>query len=246
MKQSTRLFYSLVINAIVFLLCVFTTTNAYFGYWGYLFGEGGVLMFRYCTNETLILLGLSSLPYVIFGWRELKSHKPIPPLLKTFPHLTMAMTMGVVLVVIFFLAPWYAYQRGPLAYFSLFGLPTNLFAHLVIPFGALLSYLVYEEPYWSPHSLWIRAIPTMAPMLLYAGIVSTLATLHLLSSDPELNNVYGFMDLASNPWWVSVITGVTALLTTYFEGVILFIGQAKLMARYHQNALVPRSRAPRK
>ena len=42
------------------------------------------------------------------------------------------------------------------AYFSLFGFPINFFSHLLIPFGALMSYLVYEEPFWSKRSILLR------------------------------------------------------------------------------------------
>jgi hypothetical protein len=126
MMPHRRLLYTIILIALLVLLCTFTATNAYFGYLGNLSGNGGPLMFTFFTNDTTILLGFSSLLYVIYSIRLYRKNLPIPPFLKTIRHLTITMTMGAVLVVVFFLAPWYASSRGPLAYFSLFGFPINI------------------------------------------------------------------------------------------------------------------------
>ena len=151
------------------------------------------------------------------------------------------MVMGVVLVVVFFLAPWTAYHSGSKAYWSLFGFPIDFFSHFLIPCGALLSYLVFEEPFPSRYSLRYRSLPSILPILLYSIIVSSLATNHFLSPEEKFNNVYGVMDLAANPWWVSLITGLTVLITTYFEGVVLLLGQQKVARKRTLQALPTRA-----
>lgn len=84
MKPRTRLLYSILLNAALVVLCLFTSTNAYFGYWGNLFGYGGVLIFTFFTNDTLILLGLSSLLYLIDASLLYGKTKPIPQATKPF------------------------------------------------------------------------------------------------------------------------------------------------------------------
>jgi hypothetical protein len=65
MMPHRRLLYTIILIALLVLLCTFTATNAYFGYLGNLSGNGGPLMFTFFTNDTTILLGFSSLLYVI-------------------------------------------------------------------------------------------------------------------------------------------------------------------------------------
>jgi hypothetical protein len=227
-NPKTRLIVSLVINALIVLIEIYVGTNAFFGYVGSSKGGAGVLMFRFFTEDSNILLGLSSLLYVIYAAIALKKGTAVPDWLKVFRLIAVTATTTTFVVVLLFLAPMIAIAYSPIAYFYMFGFPNMFFTHFLCPLSAVVSFLLFEERYESPRPLWERAFITLVTVTLYAVIVGCLASFQLISADESVNNVYGFMDATAGPWWHTPLAVLLIFGATYGEGLLLLLFQKKI------------------
>jgi hypothetical protein len=231
--EKKRLSLSLGFNGLIVLLESYVETNAYFGYVGGPLGKSGAgnLMFRFFTEDSNLLLGLSCLLYLIYGFLELKRGMPIPKAVKLIKLIATAAVTTTFLVVLLFLAPAVAisYQQ-PLYYFAMFSWPNMTFTHLLCPALAVVSFLLFEEPMPQKDPYWKTAFWTLLTVGAYAAIVGTLASLHLISDDESVDNVYGFMDATVNGWG-TLLAIVLIFAGTYGEGVLLLWGQDKIRLR---------------
>jgi hypothetical protein len=229
-----QMYLSIAFNALIFLLECYVLSNAYFGYVRNAKGEGGqgAMMFHFFTEDSNLLLGISSLLYLIFVSRSLKG-KAMPNWVKVFRLVAVTAVTTTFLVVLLFLAPAvvivYHYS-----YFSMFGFPNTFFTHFVCPLLAIASHLFFEEPLEKKKPDWQMAFFCLITVVLYAIIIGTLASLHLVSSDEQVNNVYGFMDITVN-WWASLIAIITIIGGTYGEGILLLKGQRRIQKKSPAN-----------
>jgi len=230
--QKKHLYPSLIINSLIVLLETYVLTNAYYGYVPGANGKGGqgVMMFRFFTEDSNLVLGFSCLLYVIFSLISLKTKRSYRGI-GLFKMIATAAVTTTFLVVLFFLAPATAILYKT-SYFMMFSWPNMLFTHFLCPVLAVVSFLFFEEPLESVHNDWQNACFALATVVPYAIIVGTLASLHLISSDETINNVYGFMDATAN-WWATSLAVVIILTGTYFEGFFL----AKLQRKIHSKAV---------
>jgi hypothetical protein len=235
-KSKKRLIASLVLNAVVFLIECYAISNSAFGYARVGSGSGqGYLMFRFFTEDSNIVLGISSLLYVVFAGISLKKGTEIPFWLRRVRLIAVTAVTTTFMVVFFFLAPYTGYAYG--RYWLMWSLPNMTFTHFVCPVSSVISFLYLEKEEGSPLPSWKEAFFGLISVLLYVSIMIPLASSQLISSDETVNNVYGFMDATANPWWVSVLAVTSIVGGTYLEAFLLALFQKKIAARRTQKSL---------
>jgi hypothetical protein len=225
--EKKHLSLSLGCSGLIVLLECYVETNAYFGYVGGPLGKSGAgnLMFRFFTEDSNLLLGLSCLLYLIYGLLALQKDQAIPNWVKLVKLIATTATTTTFMVVLVFLAPMVAINyQNPLYYFAMFSWPNMTFTHFVCPALAVVSFLLFEEPMPEKNPHWKTAFWTLLTVGTYAVIVGTLASLHQISEDESVNNVYGFMDATVNPWGTTLAI-VLIFALTYGEGVGLLYAQ---------------------
>lgn len=228
MLMEKRIRIGLIFNIVIVLLECFVQTNTYYGYLlaPTFHGGSGVLMFRFFTEDSNILLGLSSLFYV-FGVVLSKNHI-VPSWIKRLRYITTNAVVTTFVVVFLFLAPYAGVVYH--SYFVMFSWPNMLFTHLICPFLSLFSF-VYFEKGRDEIIPWREAFYGLISVGLYAVIVGSLASTQSISSDPSINNVYGFMDATANAWWVTPLAFTLIVSGTFAEGIGILSWQKKNEAR---------------
>jgi hypothetical protein len=233
MKNSkTRFYWSLGINILIFLIECYVISNAYFGFVGSTSGGQKALMFRFFTEDSNILLGISCLIYVIVALVYAKKNKPFPLWIRRLKFIAITAVTTTFMVVFLFLDPYIGFSYGGgLAFFAMWSWPNMCFTHFLCPVLSVLSFLFLEEKEDSPYVMWKEAFFPLIPVLLYAIIVGTLAGLKVFSAtDSSINNVYGFMDPTVRPWG-SALAFVLIPALTYGEGYLWLFVQKKIAAK---------------
>jgi hypothetical protein len=222
--MKNRRVISLVINGLIVLLECFVMTNTFYGYLLAPTFQGGsnVLMFRFFTEDSNILLGLSSLAYLLAV--VFRKGQPIPNWIKKIRFIATNAVMTTFVVVFLFLAPYAGVVYH--AYYVMFSWPNMCFTHFLCPFLSVFSF-VYCEEKEAGITPWKEAFYGLVSVVLYAIIVGSLASTQSISSDPSVNNVYGFMDATANAWWVTPLAFTLIISATYGEGVGLLAWQKK-------------------
>jgi hypothetical protein len=217
---------SVILNGIVLLMEAYVLPNCYFAFvtTGTTSSAPGVLMFRFFTEDSNILLALSALLYLIFSIYAHRHQTQIPYGIRLFRYIAVTAVTTTFMVVLLFLAPYCGVAYGRL--WLMWSWPNMLFTHFFCPVLSVLSFVFFEAKE-SDHPLWKEAFWVLSSVLLYAAIVGSLASLHLISSDQSVNNVYGFMDATAGPWWVTPLAFSLIVGGTYGEGVLLRYGQKK-------------------
>jgi hypothetical protein len=95
---------------------------------------------------------------------------------------------------------------------------------------SIVSAIFFEEPLANAVP-WKEAFLGLSTVLLYAIVVGSLASTQTISSDPKINNVYGFMDATAGAWWVTPLAFTLIISGTYGEGVLLLFLEKKRQAK---------------
>jgi hypothetical protein len=216
MSSQKRTILALVANGLVLAIEIVILLNSYFGFLVPGSGGSGNLMFRFFTEDSNLLLGVSSLFFLLaHGVCSLRK-TPVPSGIKILRYIATVAVTTTALVVLFFLAPYagVAYH----AFWYMWSFPNMFFTHFLCPVLSIVSFLFFEEPL-EERNPWEGALLGLASVLLYAIIVGSLASTQSISSDPSVNNVYGFMDATAGAWWVTPLAFTLIISGTYFEGV---------------------------
>lgn len=230
MSSEKRRKIALILNLAIVLIEGVILFNCYFGFItvnGRSSG-GGYLMFRFFTEDSNILLGLSSLAYLIADLVSYKKKTSLPAWVKSFRYIASVAITTTALVVLFFLAPYCGVVYGN--FWGMWGFPNTFFTHFVCPVLSLVSAIFFEEPLENVVP-WKEAFLGLSTVLLYAIVVGSLASTQTISSDPQINNVYGFMDATAGPWWVTPLAFTLIISETYGEGVLLLFFEKKRQSK---------------
>jgi hypothetical protein len=184
---------ALILNLVIVVLELWVMNNTFFGILGE--AQWG-RMFRFFTEDSNAILGISSLLMAIFQIRHLRNGKAIPKGIVRFHFIGTAGVLTTFFVVLFFLLPVTAIQYG--IWYAMWSFPNMFFTHLTCPILAFLSFTVFEAelPLRKRDSLF-----SLIEVCTYATVIGTFATLHLFS----IENIYGFMDFYSHPWWMEML-----------------------------------------
>lgn len=220
MTSEKRQKIALLMNLLLGLVETYAILNCYFGFVkaSPSSSGGGSLMFRFFTEDSNILLLISVWAYVVWGFIALKKGTSLPRGVKILRYIATVAVTTTNLVVFFFLAPYCAYAYG--SYWIMWSWPNMIFTHFFCPVLSDVSYLLFEEPLEKAVP-WKEAFVSLSSVLLYAIIVGSLASTQNISSDPSINNVYGFMDATAGAWWVTPLALTLIISGTYGEGVLL-------------------------
>lgn len=219
-----KIIWALSIDSFIFIMETLVMLNTYFGtiLAPGAKGGSGPLMFRFFTEDSNIVLGLSSLCMAICLIRSLKSGKEIPLWASAFKFMGTIGVETTFLVVLFYLMPLTAAAYG--SFFAMWCFPNMFFTHLVMPLLAFFSFAFLEtEPAFDKKLSFLSLIEVS----LYAILVGTFASLHLFGVD----NVYQFMDVTQHPWWFTVLVFLGIFLGTYFAGFFTLKLRAKINSK---------------
>ena len=202
-------------------------------YFGFIVVNGkstgsGYLMFRFFTEDSNIFLALSSLTYLIADLLALKAKSSLPIWVKRFRYIATIAVTTTALVVLFFLAPYMGIAYGN--FWLMWSLPNMTFTHFVCPVLSIVSAIFFEEPLANAVP-WKEAFLGLSTVLVYAIVVGSLASTQTISSDPQINNVYGFMDATAGAWWVTPLAFTLIISGTYGEGVLLLFLEKKRQSK---------------
>lgn len=213
---------SLVLNAIIFLLTVFSTFSALFDYRFMTSGSSitfnpNFSIFKYFTTDSNIILGIISAVVMAFEIAALAKKKYELP--KSLYVLKLLATTGVTLTMIttiVYLAP-----KDPLGYFNKF-LDSNFFFHLIIPILALISFVCFEKTNTlSKKTTLIAILPMVAYIIFYA--CNTLMHLENNSVAPGYD-FYGFFDAGL---LFAILLIPLMIVITYLISVVLWFVNKK-------------------
>jgi hypothetical protein len=226
-KSQRNYHLSLLFNGLVILFESVILPNCYFSFirTSSSGSAPGVLMFRFFTEDSNILLALSALTYVIATIVAHHRQKPIPYGLRLFRFIAVTAVTTTFMVVLLFLSPYCGFVYH--AWWVMWSWPNMLFTHFFCPVLSVISFIFFEEKE-SDHPLWKEAFWTLLTVGIYGVIVCCLASLHLISSDESVNNVYGFMDATAGAWWMTPLAFILIISGTYGEGVVLRLCQNKV------------------
>lgn len=226
-----RLLLSIIINSVLLVLEAIVLSNCYFSFIRN--ASSGTaphnLMFRFFTEDSNLLLAVSSLIYIIFGTLAYKKGTPLPFWVKRFRLISVTAVTTTFAVVLLFLNPyaWHLYGQP----FLMFSWPNMIFTHLLFPLTSIFSFLALEEDEKPSQSFYKESCWSLLSIAIYAAVVGTLASNHLISSDQTINNVYGFMDVTAGKWWQSPLAFILIFLGTYLEAFGLLKGQKAIAGK---------------
>jgi hypothetical protein len=216
---------SLWINLAIVAMECYVLPNCYYGFIG---GNGPhALMFRFFTEDSNILLGLSSLLYIVVLLVYARKNKELPLWIKRVRFVATTAVTTTFLVVLLFLEPYVFFTYHQVL--SMFSFPNMFFTHLICPLSSIISFIFFEEKECDEkHKKYQEAFFTLISVVTYAAIVGSLASNHLISSNQSINNVYGFMDATAGPAYLTPLAFTLIISGTYGTGVLWLFFQTKV------------------
>jgi hypothetical protein len=223
MTSRTRLKVAFYLNCLLLVLELYALLNCYFGFIGN--GGQGAFMFHFFTESSNALLALTTLLMLVYLGRALFGNHPIPKAIMIIRLIGVAATMTTFWTVFIYLEPACLYFGWGLKMFSF---PNMFFTHLTCPLLGLASFLFFEPviPY---KNRWAVSSFALISVFTYAAIIIPLASLKLLSSDPNVNNVYAVCDATVHPWY-TVLAVSLVFLVTYFGAFLYLYLQKKIQS----------------
>src|SRR5574344_1043503 len=166
MTDGKRRVFSLAINSLIVAIECYVLSNSYFGYCACK-GQGN-LMFRFFTEDSNLLLGLSCLLYALLTLIK----KGTPSWVRWLRYVATGAISTTFFVVFFFLAPATGILYG--SYWLMWSWPNATSTHFVCPVLSVVSFLLFEEKA-EFSSVWKRACLTLLTVGPYAVVVGSLA-----------------------------------------------------------------------
>ena len=187
----------------------------------------GLLVLRYFTIDSNLLMAVASLIYIVFDILLLRKRiEKIPTWLHYFKHMGTVGVALTCLTVIFFLAPTMAVNsKDFLAYFTLFA-SYNLIFHLLVPVLAIVVFLFFEkEAILSFKSTFIGIIP----MVIYGAFYVAMTLTHMENGVPMKGyDWYGFI---AGGVIFAPISLAAMILATYAISFLLYLSDKKIGRR---------------
>ena len=159
MKNNKLFIASFILNILTFLL-VLVGVIVMITIGSKALGETNITVFKYFTFQSNIFMGAVALVYAIYQLLIiLNKRDKLPHVLLVFNHVGVTAVGLTFLIVIFFLAPGYGFDK---MYNN-----ANLFFHALVPIVAMINYMFLEK---ECSFKFINTLFSIIPSLLY-GIV---------------------------------------------------------------------------
>ena len=137
MKNNKLFIASFIINALIFLL-VLTGVIVMISVRSDALGETDITVFKYFTFQSNVFMGVVAFIYALYQLLIiLNKRDKLPHVLLVFNHVGVTAVGLTFLIVIFFLAPGYGFDK---MYTN-----ANFFFHGVVPLLAMINYMFIEK-----------------------------------------------------------------------------------------------------
>ena len=207
MKNSKLFIASFIINVLVFILFL-TGTIIMFTIGSGALTSNGLSVFKFFTFQSNVFMGIVAFVYGYYQLLIIKGKKNnIPHVLLVFNHIGVTAVGLTFLIVIFFLAPGYGFDK---MYNN-----ANLFFHALVPLFAMINYMFLEKEC----TIKFKETPlAIIPSLLY-GIVYFIVVASL--------NAYGdinidFYMFGQNGPLIGAFNFLAVMSIAYGFGLIVF------------------------
>lgn len=171
-------------------------------------GDRGITVFKYFTFQSNIFMGVVALIYAYYQLLILLNKRDkLPHVLLVFNHVGVTAVGLTFLIVIFFLAPGYGFDK---MYNN-----ANLFFHALVPLFAMTNYMFIEKECAIKFK---ETLFSIIPSLLY-GIVYFIVVASL--------NAYGdinidFYMFGANGPFIGALNFIAVMSIAYGFGLVLF------------------------
>lgn len=201
-------------NACIAVFVAFAVAWAMSGLWSGPNADSGLMIFRYFTVDSNILMGITAAAAAAAEQKVLAGERSCVPAsilaLKLVATAAVALTM---LVTVFFLAPTKPPTDSPINLF----IHSNFFLHLAVPTLSVLTFVLFEKTQSIPFRMTFAAL---IPMGIYSVFYMAITLLHSHNGTiAEGYDWYGFFfaGMAS----IAIVLPAM-LLVTYGIGVALW------------------------
>ena len=207
MKNNKLFIASFILNILTFLL-VLVGVIVMITIGSKALGETNITVFKYFTFQSNIFMGAVALVYAIYQLLIiLNKRDKLPHVLLVFNHVGVTAVGLTFLIVIFFLAPGYGFDK---MYNN-----ANLFFHALVPMVAMLNYMFLEK---ECSFKFLNTLFSIIPSLLY-GIVYFIVVVSL--------NAYGdinidFYMFGANGPLIGAFNFIAVMSIAYGFGVTIY------------------------
>ena len=207
MKNNKLFIASFILNILTFLL-VLVGVIVMITIGSKALGETNITVFKYFTFQSNIFMGAVALVYAIYQLLIiLNKRDKLPHVLLVFNHVGVTAVGLTFLIVIFFLAPGYGFDK---MYNN-----ANLFFHALVPIVAMLNYMFLEK---ECSFKFLNTLFSIIPSLLY-GIVYFIVVASL--------NAYGdinidFYMFGANGPLIGAFNFIAVMSIAYGFGVAIY------------------------
>ena len=207
MKNNKLFIASFILNILTFLL-VLVGVIVMITIGSKALGETNITVFKYFTFQSNIFMGAVALVYAVYQLLIiLNKRDKLPHVLLVFNHVGVTAVGLTFLIVIFFLAPGYGFDK---MYNN-----ANLFFHALVPIVAMINYMFLEK---ECSFKFINTLFSIIPSLLY-GIVYFIVVASL--------NAYGdinidFYMFGANGPLIGAFNFIAVMSIAYGFGVAIY------------------------
>lgn len=195
-----RLFISLILNVLIAVFEIIAVVLTFAEY-------GNFTFFKYYTQDSNILLGISCAVMAILKVRFLRFGKDVPYSAKLFLYIATCCTTLTITVVLALLIPNAGgYTMQNFSSYMLEG--SGLFMHFVCPVLAFVSFAAFEDVQLS----FSHTVCALIPTLIYAAVLFILNIANVLVGPYFFLHVYEQSVLAS-AGWTFVVLGINYLMS---------------------------------
>ncbi len=214
-KIKISLIINIIITILVILASIFMFTGIKFMPGNTLLEVSKISMLKFYTVDSNILIGISSLIFIIYEFKLLKQKiKEIPNKIYIFKFISTSAITLTFLVTAIFLSPQYGF-------YAMYN-NNNLFFHLIIPLLSIITYIRYE------HHLnkYSYALYGIIPMFIYSIYYSSRVLIHLNDGGLTFKyDFYGFLQGNLNNIYIVI---PVIYLTAYLISLFLIFFNKKL------------------
>lgn len=211
-KIKISLIINIIIAILVILASIFMFTGIKFMPGNTLLEVSKISMLKFYTVDSNILIGISSLIFIIYEFKLLKQKiKEIPNKIYIFKFISTSAITLTFLITAIFLAPQYGF-------YAMYN-NNNLFFHLIIPLLSIITYIRYE------HHLnkYSYALYGIIPMFIYSIYYSSRVLIHLNDGGLTFKyDFYGFLQGNLNNIYIVIpviylVSYIIALFLIFFN-----------------------------
>lgn len=211
-KIKISLIINIIITILVILASIFMFTGIKFMPGNTLLEVSKISMLKFYTVDSNILIGISSLIFIIYEFKLLKQKiKEIPNKIYIFKFISTSAITLTFLITAIFLAPQYGF-------YAMYN-NNNLFFHLIIPLLSIITYIRYE------HHLnkYSYALYGIIPMFIYSIYYSSRVLIHLNDGGLTFKyDFYGFLQGNLNNIYIVIpviylVSYIIALFLIFFN-----------------------------